>query len=380
MPKLKFTKTFIDGLEPPEKRIDYTDSDCKGLMLRVNTSGDKYYAIRYRNNQGKYVRYTIGRHGSITLVQARNEAIRLFGLLSQGVDIQREKNNAKHGNSDICTFGEYLNEFYFNWFKQNRKGDQSTINMLKNTLKNFHKMRLDHINNKKLNMFVGNYQSERGVTNKRINRIITAFKASLNIAVENGFTEYNGIKGVRLLHEDRHNIVRYLSAEEEQRLLDAVNDIYFQYKNIITLALNTGMRSGEILSLEFKDINLNKEYVALRSENTKAQKMRYVPLNQKSIDALQSQIDNKLSKYVFTNPRTKEPYTKNRDWFKKLLEQADIDNFRFHDLRHTFASKLIMRGVDLNTVRELMGHSDIKMTLIYAHLAPEHKKKAVDLL
>ena len=90
-------------------------------------------------------------------------------------------------------------------------------------------------------------------------------------------------------------------------------------------------------------------------------------------------IRNPESQYVFCNKDSK-PYRNVRKSFFTALKKADIINFRFHDLRHTFASQLVMSGVDLNTVRELLGHKSIEMTLRYSHLSPDHKKRAVDIL
>lgn len=83
---------------------------------------------------------------------------------------------------------------------------------------------------------------------------------------------------------------------------------------------------------------------------------------------------------IFSNITTGEAFTHVKKSWAGLLDDANIKNFRWHDMRHHFASKLVMAGVDLNTVRELLGHADIKMTLRYAHLAPEHKAKAVEKL
>ena len=110
------TKKYIDNSPKTEKRTDYYNTECKELMLRLNASEDKYYAIRYRNTIGKYVRYTIGKRGAITLLQARKEAQRLLGLRSQGIDIQEKKNQNK---SEII-FLDY-STFFIEWFYQNRK-------------------------------------------------------------------------------------------------------------------------------------------------------------------------------------------------------------------------------------------------------------------
>ena len=90
-------------------------------------------------------------------------------------------------------------------------------------------------------------------------------------------------------------------------------------------------------------------------------------------------LKNPESQYVFCN-KDGEPYGNVRKSFFTALNKAGIINFRFHDLRHTFASQLVMSGVDLNTVRELLGHKSLEMTLRYSHLSPDHKKRAVDIL
>ena len=376
MPKVKLSKSFIDKIKTGSKIVDYFDTEIKGLLLRCYPSGNFTYQLYYRNSHGEQKRYTIAKHGAVNLYQAREIASKKMAEVFAGVDVQTEKQDARH----TIRLGEYLDSFYYTWFNQNRKGDTSTINILKNTLKQYHNKYLDAIDKKLMNSFVTTYRNEHKVSNARINRIVTAIKAALTVAVEYKYARENKLKGFKMLHENKHSIVRYLTSEEESELMEACGTIYPVYKSIVMLALNTGMRAGEIKSLQWQDVNMAQQYIALRAENTKSQKVRYIPLNTKAQEALNIALEYKNSHYVYTNPRTKNRYSKHRVWFNDVLKAANIQNFRFHDLRHTFASKLVMRGVDLNTVRELMGHSDIKMTLVYAHLAPEHKQKAVDLL
>jgi len=137
------------------------------------------------------------------------------------------------------------------------------------------------------------------------------------------------------------------------------------------------MRKGEILNLKWQDIDFRREIIYLL--NTKNGEKREVPMNECLKNTLVKVKRYLGSSYVFHH-KDGRPYGNIKNSFSTALKKSSIINFRFHDLRHTFASHLIMSGVDLNTVRELLGHKSMQMTLRYAHLSPSYKKKAVGVL
>ena len=137
------------------------------------------------------------------------------------------------------------------------------------------------------------------------------------------------------------------------------------------------MRKGEILRCKWHEIDFNRDIINLY--NTKNNETRRLPLNAIAKRTLIAVPKHPDSAYIFCNKKG-EPYGDIKKSFLTAIKNSAIIDFRFHDLRHTFASQLVMAGVDLNTVRELLGHKSLAMTLRYAHLSPDHKKRAVDVL
>jgi len=144
-------------------------------------------------------------------------------------------------------------------------------------------------------------------------------------------------------------------------------------------ALNTGMRKGEILGLEWeRHIDLKHGFILL--DMTKNGERREIPINDTLRGVLQGLTRRLDVPHVFYDHDTGNHYKDVKRSFKTALKRAGIRDFHFHDLRHTFASHLVMAGIDLTTVKELLGHKTLTMTLRYAHLAPAHKVKAVNIL
>jgi integrase len=235
------------------------------------------------------------------------------------------------------------------------------------------------------------YQSERLLAGKpkpnsdevrankpaTINRHVATLKHMFTKAVEWDMVEEEVLKRIRRakLLEENNRRLRYLSKEECNALILACDKCL---KSVVTTALNTGMRKGEILSLKWDNVDLRHGFILL--EKTKNGERREIPINE-TLRATLSGIVRRLdTPYVFYNSDTGTRYINLHKPFQTALKRAKINDFRFHDLRHTFASHLVMAGVDITTVKELLGHKTLTMTLRYAHLAPSHKVKAVNIL
>lgn len=245
----------------------------------------------------------------------------------------------------------------------------------------------------------------RDVSQATMVRDRNTLRAAFNLAIKWGLLDKNPAVGLDLGKAQEDGTPRYLDADEEGRLVDALaaRDQSMRVARTRTLAgarkqhaglrpiaageypdhltplvltaLHTGCRRGELFKLRWADVNLaGHPQLTVRARTAKSGKTRHVPLNATAAAALkQWRKQNPDASLVFGLVDVKKAWA-------ALLHAAGIQDFRFHDLRHTFASKLVQRGVPLNTVRELLGHSDIKMTLRYAHLAPENKAAAVALL
>ena len=185
------------------------------------------------------------------------------------------------------------------------------------------------------------------------------------------------MRQVKLLQENNAR-VRYLTDSEEVRLRHETGETAWA---VVALALNTGLRRGELFALRWDDVDFTTNVLTI--PRTKAGRTRHVPMNAAVRSILGVQESRGRSPYVLSRATGEAPLNSQNfvdRAFTPALKRARIDNFRWHDLRHTFASRLIMRGVDLRTVQELLGHADIRMTLRYSHLSPAHLLDAVEKL
>lgn len=397
------TQSMVDKFPISVKVKDYRDVRLKGLILRITPAGVKSFYCEYA--RGK--RVWLGRADAVGLSEARESARVILSEVYRGID----PIEARKPKREVPTFRAFIAGDYRLWAKANQKAHKQNLNRLATAFKVLLDKRLDAITALDVERWRAG-EVERGLSLETINRDISSIKAAFNRAVEWELLGTNPLAKVKKSRTDDCPKVRYLSYDEEARLraaldareerrraerdsanhwrsergyelLPSLRQLAFtdHVKPLILLSINTGCRRGELFDLTWSNVDLDRRILTVTGATAKSRRTRHIPLNREAMFVLQgwrAQAES-ADGLVFVNDAGQRFDRVNFSW-RHLLKDAGITAFRWHDMRHHFASRLVMGGVDLNTVRELLGHSDYAMTLRYAHLAPEHKLKAVEVL
>ena len=335
-------------------------------MARVTKRG-KSYQIDYFDPTGKRVRKSFRKKKD-----AEAELGKRVSLIAEGRYLDVKKDFKTTLNELIDKYTEnYKNQASFKTGKKFFVKDIWEYFGNKTLLANIRYMNLETYRN-----HLKQKLTKHGTIRKdaSVNRAMACLRHLFSKAVEWELIEQSPFsKGKSLILKENNQRLRFLTEDEVTKLLDECTGYIH---DVVECALNTGMRRGEILSLKWGQIR--NGFIYLRE--TKTKEPRQIPIND-DLDAMFKRIRKKqhlTSKYVFLYEG--KPMKGIKRAFKGALSRSDIEDFRFHDLRHTFASQVIMRGGTLKDVQELLGHKTMTMTLRYAHLTQEHKKKAVNLL
>lgn len=220
-----------------------------------------------------------------------------------------------------------------------------------------------------------------GASNKTVNIELQTLRAMLTLAVKWGYAKENPTRGVSTLKEDTHIKPRFLSRNECKTLLDNCGEELYP---VFYTFLYTGMRKGELENLEWDDVDFGRKRIKIKVKDKWRPKTseREIPMNDSLVELLKKhKTTTKNGPYVFHNNGKQIEPNGLRKRLIRIARKSGINNLtKLHSLRHTFASHLVMQGVDLPTVKKLMGHSDIETTMIYSHLADEHIDKAIHKL
>lgn len=383
MPRV-LTQAIVSKLKA-EKRAVVADAGCKGLYVDVRPDAATY-RYRYLDKHKKQRAETIGDIKLLRLSEARAMAQNLARRLLFGEDLTASKNTAKASEPELMTFKQFFEERYLPQARITRRSlaaEISTVN--RNVLPVIGDKPLLEVTRGQVTALIHGLAA-KGQAATTVNRTLAHIKAIFNRAIEweiDGI-EKNPTKGVKPLPDHKRH-ERYLSPEEAQQLLLVVSKSQNRLlPYIVAFLLLTGCRKREVLDARWENIDLERGLLTIPL--SKNGKPRYVPLSPAVQNILLSAkalvvslmgSEQAANGWVFPNPKTRKPFCKMQSGWMRARRLAGLEGLRVHDLRHSFASALVNRGMTLYDVKEALGHSSVVTTQRYAHLAPQRLMQAV---
>ncbi len=407
--KKAITDRVLKSLKPLATAYEVRDQDLGGYLARVQPSGLIVFYCEYRNEAGKRNRIKLGRYPALSAPRAREAARALLAGVSLGADPAAERRQARDTVASL-TLREYIDGPYRAWAESNLKSHKQTLSRLfygfetlldRNldslTAFDFEKNRQARLKSKPKSK--GKRSSPTGAT---INRDAAHLRAAFTRAMKWGYMAVNPLTGITKSVEDRNAKIRALTDDEEvsilaefqarrdakiallrrqelkrKRQLPKVPRYVTFLEPAFIVSVDCGVRRGELLGLLWKDVDFDGRAITVQGAGSKSSQSRMIPLSTRAHMTLAKwKTLTRGQGRVF--PKATADGLK-AQW-KTLLRDTKIKALRWHDLRHTFGSRLAQAGVPVTTIQRLMGHSSIVTTQRYLHVSAEDARRGIEML
>lgn len=368
MPRVDLTTAFVETASCPDrlKKIDFFDIKQRGFMLEVRRSGGKTYYQRYTDERGRERQFKIGPADVLSLAAARRKARTVQAQALVGDDPHARKIELR----SIPTLAELVRDRYLPYVKSYKRSwctDETVLRI--HILPVFGAQPIDLIRAERIAALVQEMH-ENGYATGTTNRVVIVLRHIFNLARKwriPGASE-NPTAGINLAPDV--NRERFLTVEEAQRLVAAIErDENKTAAKAIMLLLLTGARRNEITHAKWEHVDWDRR--TLLVPLSKSGKPRSIALNAAALDLLRSIPSNGNSPYIFPSPVTGRPSPSLYFPWDRIRVRAGLPDLRLHDLRHSFASFLVNKGVSLYVVQGLLGHAHTRYTQRYAHLTSD---------
>ena len=366
MPRAKLTKTFVDRISPGASDLIYWDLDLPGFGVRVKPSGVRSYVCQYRNREtGESRRMTLGKHGPfLTFHQAKQDARRVLGDAIGGGDLAKARQDKRVAPTVSQLAKEYM-ERHALPKKRPRSVRNDRLLIDKYIRPQLGTKKVESIGRRDIMLLHASLKDRP----YQANRLLALLSKMFSLATNWGWRADNPARGVPRYVE--HKRERWLSDDELVRLLRVLNEHpNRRASDAIRMQLLTGARIGEVLRAEWRDIDFDRAVWTKPSHHTKQKRTEHVPLSGQALALLQSMRNGADAEvpFLFPGDVPGKPITDLKKFWHSVRRQADLENYRMHDNRHTHASHLVSSGLSLEIVGRLLGHTTTTTTKRYAHL------------